>query len=239
MKSHPIAFSDELIPKVLDGTKTVTRRVINPQPRFIYTDPGEPWGFAWSHPRANNPNSKYFGMTNFGKGDEYDEQVLKQMLLDYSIPKYGKAGEDQLWVKEAWAYLDAEYKPANHLSSKELRAFHELQGIGELVYKVDHQSDNDGPDEIKWRNRRFMPKWASRADLDVLDIRAERVNEITEEDALAEGIVGTTAWLRRRNIYEPKVETFARLWDMMHEKTEFSWTHNPWVFRIEFKLLEK
>jgi len=77
-----------------------------------------------------------------------------------------------------------------------------------------------------------MPRWASRITLEVTDVRVQRVQEISEEDANAEGMVGSPLhgkfWYR---------ENFAGLWDTINAKRGHPWASNPWVWAITFQRL--
>jgi len=129
--------------------------------------------------------------------------------------RYGQSG-DHLWVRETWAELDINYHPK--------------PGGGRVVYRADHITGNDGPDKITWRPSIFMPRWASRIMLEVVAVRVERVQAISEADAEAEG----THW----NPYPPDnhygvVEEYKKLWDKINGKRA-PWADNPWVWVVEF-----
>lgn len=72
-----------------------------------------------------------------------------------------------------------------------------------------------------------MPRWASRITLGVVDVRVERLQEITTEDALAEGIAKHEQWT-------PRVQ-FSELWDSINAKRGYGWDSNPWVWVVEFQ----
>lgn len=84
-----------------------------------------------------------------------------------------------------------------------------------------------------WRPSRFMPRWASRLLLEVLSVRVERVQDISEDDARAEGVTlhGVT-----RNADDYRV-AFREVWDSINAKRGFGWGVNPWVFAVGFKVL--
>ncbi|HVY93997.1 MAG TPA: hypothetical protein VHA14_14650 [Bryobacteraceae bacterium] len=123
--------------------------------------------------------------------------------------RYGKPG-DRLWVKETWA----------------------LYGPKAII----HQATNiDYPAE-RWRNAMFMPRLASRINLEITSVRAERVQDISEADAKAEGaepvamcaIGGGTFWSNR--------EGFRALWDSIHVK-EHRFADNDLVWVVEFRVV--
>ena len=114
---------------------------------------------------------------------------------------YGKPG-DRLWVRETWADVNTSEGPA-------------------ICYRAD------GDVQIIWRSSIYMPRWASRITLKILDIRVERLQDISEKDAIAEGI-------QPSDYAKPKA-AFMRLWDSINaKKPGKSWKDNPWVWVIEF-----
>jgi hypothetical protein len=137
---------------------------------------------------------------------------------------YGVPG-DRLWVKETWAIVCAgevqrlpafEYEKVN---TKDLSAY--LDPECDLVYRADVHNDIRG-----WRPPRYMPKWASRILLEITGVRVERVQDIGEADAKAEGCMGG-------------LPVFSHLWDSIHKGKEGrEWEANPWVWVIEFKRVE-
>ena len=83
----------------------------------------------------------------------------------------------------------------------------------------------------KWRPSIHMPRWAARILLEVTDVRVNRVQDIGEEDCLKEGIPSGNTLLGKR--YH-----FGLLWNSINEKRGFGWDTNPWVWVVEFKVLE-
>jgi hypothetical protein len=131
------------------------------------------------------------------------------------LPKcpYGQPG-DRLWVRETWAPGMNMPQPA--------------------IYRADWPGDEKG---VRWKPSIHMPRWASRILLEVTDVRVQRVQEISEEDALAEGT-------RCHLDIEPKnhhdcswsyKEHFEKLWDSINAKRGYGWDVNPWVWAISFR----
>lgn len=88
----------------------------------------------------------------------------------------------------------------------------------------------------KWRPSIFMPRWASRITLEVVSVRPERLHDITEDDAKAEGVWTDSTDMRMlSSSTKNHVGAFARLWDEINEKRGYSWGSNPWIWRVEFK----
>ena len=95
-----------------------------------------------------------------------------------------------------------------------------------------------------------MPRWVSRITLEVTDVRVQKIQDISDEDAEAEGPPEcpagcTLGWLREGpndvectepNCGEPYKDTFQRLWDSLNKKRGFGWDVNPWVVAISFEV---
>ena len=133
---------------------------------------------------------------------------------------YGKPG-DLLWVRETWAHNPEWTKPA---------------------YRADWKTPDAAIKtmDTKWRPSIFMPRWASRLTLRVLDVRVERVQEISEADAKAEGVNLATWELHHRrddsiSLSIAAIEEFKHLWDSINAKRGYSWDSNPWVWVVEFE----
>ena len=144
---------------------------------------------------------------------------------------YGTQG-DRLWVKETWA-TDSLYNNLRpSLLPKRLPA-------GYLFYRADNNGD------YKWRPSIFMPRWISRIDLDILNVRVERLQEISKADARAEGMECSFHWSREEGeykfdigSYDAYTANYRRLWDKLNGKT-FPWDSNPWVWVYEFPKYSK
>ncbi len=235
MADHFISFSAPMIRALLDGSKTQTRRVLKQQP-FID------------------------GMGNFCTNDNGKVtcwgQSIDGLPWTANFTKWrvkAKAG-DRFWVKEDWRTfisLDA-VKPRDVWSKDQDRgagiAF-EAGGSMAITKGSAAYSFGEERDDLaafgKLRVARFMPKWASRLTLTVSNVRVQRLQDITDRDALAEGIVKHPSglgywvpgvehldknfpWLSRPT---PR-EMYAALWDTIHGSGE--WGKNPWVTAFTF-----
>lgn len=97
---------------------------------------------------------------------------------------------------------------------------------------------------LRWKPSIFMPRWASRIDLDVVRVRVERLQDITREDAKAEGV--SNVWVNppvnedhyRRVMLNPYVANYSVLWDEINGDRGFGWDVNPWVWVLEYKPVE-
>lgn len=142
---------------------------------------------------------------------------------------YGQPG-NYLWVKETWAHP--------------VRGCEFQNGVS---YRADHIDPSGDASPIKWRPSIFMPRWASRINLLIKNVRVERLQEISEADAIAEGtevpsvlLTGSTYPNLSYEIDGPStiVDYYHQLWDHINAKRGYSWASNPWVFVIEFEVIE-
>ncbi len=210
---RPILFSTAMIQAILEGRKTQTRRVIKPQPL----------------PDADIKKAMINGILHV-RDENY---VLGEDLggVDCTYANYRPAPyqlSDMLWVRETWGSI----------ATQNVR-----QGGYDqwFVYKAAPRCEL--PEKFKWRPSIFMPREAARIFLKVKNVRVERLQEITEEDAKAEGmtrhlrsVLGYAAAESEEefNLTQAK-STFRLLWDSMNKKRGYGWDKNPWVWVIEFE----
>jgi len=223
MKEHSIIFSSEMVRMILGGRKTQTRRVIKARNVFrcyladkwhVNKNPISGWQ-AFSYP--NIPQEEL---------DKLNQSAIRNNLPGFKCP-YGQAG-DHLWVKEA---VKRGYLP------------HPLTGEPTknetAVYGADDAPclEENGFDLVPWWKGKacpsiLMPRWASRITLEITDVRVERLQDISEDDAEAEGAHGYT------NAASP-IDFFICLWNSLNTKRNFGWDMNPWVWVISFKRIEE
>lgn len=208
MKERPILFSAPMVRAILDGRKTMTRRIVkNKEIRGLCSR--EQWDAAKAHPSMQTPDFRFFG--DHGP---------------FSLPcPYGSPG-DRLWVRETFSY------------------FRTADNINYPVWYWADSNPHDG-DWTKPKPSIHMPRWASRITLEVTAVRVERLNEISEEDAIAEGIKphrkGGWHWetcgdgLKWSNHfgYRDARGAFAALWESINGAG--SWDENPWAWCVSFR----
>lgn len=135
------------------------------------------------------------------------------------ICRHGQPG-DRLWVRETWQHLHNEGQKADEFEQWQ-------QNSIDCFYLADESSPNNKPMSGRWRPSIHMPRWASRITLEITDVRVERLQDISNEDAVAEGI-GTPCDMRYAAL-----DAFKPLWESINGHD--SWEANPWVWVIEFK----
>lgn len=234
MRERPILFSGPMVKAILEGRKTQTRRIV-----------------------------KFKDRINHGETDICDNWPL--WWDDYGdchrqeCPQ-GSVG-DRLWVREThfltyrnhWPDLNPKIHNSNIMGGESVCNKY-------CFHKVGFDRSTSG---IRWRPSIYMPRWASRITLEVTGVRVERLQDITDEDAQAEGIffkdygkvcfhpkpcplpnnheyhLQKNGWSHKKStsdaecIGSPRF-AFARLWNSINSKRA-PWDSNPWLWVIEFK----
>ena len=195
MEERPILFNSEMIKAILDGRKTMTRRVVKIQPESI-----------GAVKFTEYPTGTFNFTSNSGKVGIFNPQSIK---CPYGIPG------DQLWVRETWAKIEFGYTP-------------------EIIYKADTPNLSMVSDFKGWKPSIHMFRRHSRIQLEITDIRVERVQDIDEIDAQAEGTFVDTLH-ELKNSMTPNKDQFSILWDSINKKRGFGWGVNPFVWVVEFE----
>jgi hypothetical protein len=221
-REKPILFSGPMVRAILDGKKTQTRRVVK-------LKNGDMMIGAPSVVKCTEEQDER-GHTFFGFASE-DEL--------YPCP-YGQPG-DRLWVREAWTPDHADFYPHFRTCYRADGGFeYERNERGEV-----YSSESKRWYPFRWRPSIHMPRWASRITLEITSVRVERLQEISEADAQAEGgepgclTCGENCIDRGgcgycRPAYR---DSFAYLWMELNGRE--SWDVNPWVWVIEFRRIDQ
>ncbi|QFT55616.1 hypothetical protein [Microbulbifer sp. THAF38] len=239
----PILFNADMVRAILDGRKTQTRRILGGKrvwPSDIIQD------------------------TDFIDGKEVPlgfEHFEHGWLKTESMCPHGQPG-DRLWVRETWwqagdwvtAYPEDD--EGHWGGSKRIHFAADGTPPNEPNYDHPNGLQNGSfaaahPHRV-WRKRPsiHMPRWASRITLEITNVRVERIQDISEEDAIAEGIRNSTLQipLTKAVMYhhepwptpvcgESARDAYGALWESINGKD--SWDKNPWVWVIEFRRVEQ
>jgi len=254
MKERPILFSGEMVQAIIDGRKTMTRRVINQTPAGFRFD-----GFI-------TDGTKDRGKAVFSPSENFQYDITGNIKV---LCPYGQPG-DRLWVRETWRVgawdendcaIKVDYR-ADGFSRQEWlyvpneKYFEKLwiQSSLDADEKIGRNRDfsytwEPGQSPCRWRPSIFMPRWVSRITLEITNIRVERLQDISEEDAFAEGIDDESEEYNRAEHFQlggsqiqggaPAIFTFIGLWDSINAKRGYSWESNPWVWVIEFRRVDQ
>lgn len=215
-KERPIIFNDEMVRAILDGRKTQTRRIV----KLPVID-------------------KDIGCELYGS-----ELAGSQRDALRHCP-HGQPG-DRLWVREAFSIgedLGKDWEPWMEQGDRFVRTEggHEIYCVPDDYFPPKNTPEKhhceDTPEH--WREFGqippiFMPRWASRITLEITGVRVERLNDISEADAKAEGVHGEKeAAEAGLDWYDKPRRAFRFLWQSIYGPG--SWDANPWVWVIEFK----
>lgn len=213
MRERGIHFNSEMVRAVLDGSKTQTRRIMKVQP--------------------DSPNFGLLRITDSTKSADIGKYHWAESNATgtharsplFSCP-FGAVG-DRLWVRETWmpdAPRDGTWADVEFYGCKGSP----LSMIPERYRKPEHcihRASWEGSEMVGWTPSIHMPRWASRITLEITGVRVERLQDISAEDAAAEGLTGRA-----------KMHDFGVLWSSIYG--DESWQANPWVWVIEFKRVE-
>src|SRR5690242_3815290 len=261
MKERPIIFSAPMVRAILEGRKTMTRRVIKPQPpeetpHFrgtigSYSGAVRPyffWGrfanredwLAYMDRDDHDPDKEEDIVWPGGDSDGFTcdwHASTSGMLCPYGASENPfRSQGDRLWVREAYF--------GNHFLHP-----NEPENERELHYRADGLPDFEGEEsQIRWRPSIHMPRWASRILLEITGVRVERVQDISEADAVAEGVIAAltacTDGMERDLWYgvdhaghESPIPAYADLWESISnprglcpDDVPHCWDANPWVW---------
>lgn len=226
MADRPILFSAPMVRSLLSGSKTQTRRILaTPDITFdaIFNDDG-----VW-----------YFGDALTGRREA-------------KLPVRTKIG-DRLYVREHWRasrdfdrYAPRDLKPG--LRPIWYEAGYMMDTGHQKFFSTKQGADFDAS-QVKGKHRQamHMPRWASRITLLVENVKVERLQDISEDDAIAEGVVD----MGRRDgepyshchipgvpsirVEHDAVPVYAQLWEMING--EGSWAANPWIYAVSFRVV--
>lgn len=237
-RERPILFSGPMVRAILDGRKTQTRRIIKPQPQRCEAY-GREEAFCPDAAYSREPGSTMQGMA---------VDPRRWWCANAGGPRtahvcpYGQPG-DRLWVRETWA-LENPPEDGELLIWQADRSAAWRSHLGERFRLAPNYQPN------RWRPSIYMPRWASRLTLEVVSVRVERLHDISEEDAKAEGACEwglenerhEEAWARWTRILDSSTRVgsargaFAALWTSINGPK--SWDANPWVWCVEFRRVE-
>lgn len=251
MKTKRILFQGDMVRAILGGRKTQTRRIVNPQ----FGPDAEPEEMCAVTPEGWQTGGHSGRWWDACEGN--DEKAIFCL--------YGQPG-DLLYVQETWA------KGWNYGGGGPV-VFYRATGDGWIGSERHPPADVmngrfgtssrepacSAPSNVKWTPSIHMPRWASRLALEITGVRVERVQDISEEDANAEGLKGLSkdgsltkyglpdadglpgnddsGWHWAEWCASPR-DAFRKLWDSINEPRGYGWDANPWVWVIEFRAIQ-
>lgn len=247
MKEKPILFNTDMVQAILSGRKTQTRRVLD-----------------CTHPVVTGfePN----GSHGYWKGTAKSEAVIQQYISTFPFTikcPFGVVGE-RLWVRETFTQgYEATLLKDEGDDMDAVSIIYKADGK-ELYRECPKEvAENwgdwscDGEGDPVFKPSIHMPRWASRLLLEITAIRVERLNDISEQDAQTEGVEAVSVpdnvpveggytkadramWKgyqkNERAYRDTAKDSFLSLWQSVYGAK--SWSANPWVWVVEFKVIE-
>ena len=240
---RPTLFSAPMVLALLAGTKTQTRRVITAANSLV---DGVVLTKQWRRLDFDQALVDR-GPSPAGNPGPYLKAPVRRGDTTHRVYPRVQAG-DRLWVREAWMTS----------ASHDHRPPRDIPGDAPLLYLADGGSTGRVGEHGRYRHGRFMPRWASRITLEVMGVRVERLHDISEADAIAEGMPS-----RSRRQGETARAEYATLWESLNPTnaagpqvtslggfvtaagedagasvSAASWAANPWVWAVEFKRVQ-
>ena len=225
MSERPILFSAPMVRAILAGTKTQTRRPV----KWRGLQPG--LNLQFSGLFASRIVETWVLESPSRTSSEWRCQPTR---CPYGQPGSGdRVGGDRLYVRETWAAPHA----YDHLPPR----------LIPLDARI-HYAATECRGGLLWRPSIHMPRWASRITLEITGVRVERLQDISYEDAISEGVMNpaevpafperigggeTVEQYAKRTRYPQR--SYAALWDEINGPG--SWDANPWVWVVEFRRL--
>lgn len=213
MTERGMIFNAEMVRAVLDGRKTQTRRIMTVQP----DSPN--FGLLRI---ADSTKRADIGKYHWAESNATGTHARSPL---FSCP-FGAVG-DRLWVRETWQAIHDSLDEFGNVDERTWMPSipKSSDSYWHAVYAEEFGVSNREDRGFPWRPAIHMPRWASRITLEITGVRIERLNDISAEDAAAEGLTGRA-----------KMHDFGVLWSSIYG--EESWQANPWVWVIEFKRVE-
>lgn len=224
MKERPVLMHAKSINGILEGRKTQTRRIVKPRPDVPWKiSPIDDEWLVEGWPKQER------AMQNFGRAHRI------------RCP-YGKPG-DQLWVRETFAISSVDgclVSIARKERMPEGKTLADTDGGLDQTYleNLDEVRTAErlyDPFLERWRPSIFMPRWACRLTLEIINIRVERVQSISEEDCFAEGVRILDEIAPYKDCPNYRIH-FHELWDETNGKG--AWQKNDWCWVLSFKRVE-
>lgn len=203
MKERPILFSTPMVRSILEGRKTMTRRIIKPQPRRSQIDNG----------------------SVFSKKDPF-------LLIVKECP-YGKPGDRLwVRERHSFRPSDQGQECVKYFADgRSYLILRDDGGRGDLC-GVDFRKKVHASINTRWRPSIHMPRWASRITLEIVDVRVEQLQDIDEIDAEAEGVVCDTLH-ERNSVLNPNRMAFELLWKEINGHDSWDANLWVWVVEFE------
>lgn len=228
MKERPILFSKPMINAILAGHKSQTRRAVKLPKELSGGDLARAWP------------DKMFGVTP-GLHIPMPDESVQRLRNPWGWPE-----PSRLWVRETFCLENTADYYGDHDTPTDGRPIQKHENVDGSYWLIPHYRATDpephivpyscdaDDDKTRWTPSIFMPRWASRITLEITGVRVERLQDISDQDCMAEGI--TDMVFPMRNGLSIPRNSYADLWESINGPG--AWDKNPWVWVIEFRRAE-
>ncbi len=226
MTIKPILFNTEMVRAILDGRKTCTRRICKDANEYTVPDM-----------EFYNADKRTYAVHNFA-----DKEQMEQLsTAERTCPI---CPGDILYVRETWEHFDCccceGDEHGNCYQEPQQNVLNKSYGC--YMYRATDEIYGDA----RWHPSIHMPKEAARIWLKVTDVRIERLQDVTEDGAKAEGAIDNRGFIHSPENEYDRIHTarehFIKIWNSTIKKSDidrYGWGANPWVWVIEFERCEK
>ena len=207
--AKPILFNTRMVRAITEGRKTVTRRIIKPQPKYSTND-----GFRW-------------------KGASYGTDLpptIKGASYNFRCAAPYQPG-DILYVRETWCKGRIEF--GEEPDGREVPYISQCTGEDDYIHKECAMSWDIGMEDVIWKPSIHMPKEAARIFLRVKSVNVERLQDVQFEQVVCEGIIATFPPLavdEFRDLWDSTIKKA--------DIDQYGWVANPYVWVIDFERVE-
>lgn len=226
MAIKPILFNTEMVRAILDGRKTCTRRICKDANEYTVPDM-----------EFYNADKRTYAVHNFA-----DKKHTEQLsIAERTCPI---CPGDVLYIRETWEHFDCccceGDEHGNCYQEPQQNVLNKSYGC--YMYRATDEIYGDA----RWHPSIHMPKEAARIWLKVTDVRVERLQDVTEDGAKAEGAIDNRGFIHSPENEYDRIHTardhFIKIWNSTIKKSDidrYGWDANPYVWVIEFERCEK
>jgi len=239
MSEKPILFTVEMVKAILEGRKTVTRRVIDLPDDVLWDFTGvmKDGSYRFSHQGDKDLiDGLCFRKSRYQVGDL---PWVKETFLIMDWANRDRVESDHSDIHIQYKASDSNYRPDSprYIGHSVKKRCPEFINDAVRIYLREVKKSKHAW-RLPWISSRFMPKWAARTWLEVVSVRPERLQDITEEDCWKESIDKHEAeklpYINKLGV-GCATATYSNQWDSINAKRGYPWEGNWWVFRYEFK----
>lgn len=246
MAEKGIIFSAPMVRALLDGRKTQTRRLIKLPDEYTRPDMG-----GWA--ATTTGGDGVFAVVNGQRVSVAERAAIWNQTTGTTIGMPYSVG-DRLYVRESW-HVRGVYSDVVEVGYRASENQGHFEYVEQIALERAVKGKGKWPEFPKYGPSIHMPRWASRLWLSVMDVRVQRLQDCTHDDAIAEGVYAhggplSTLYsvtrlgermrgggvVTRPAAWDQAVHAYEHLWDTLHKEEGKRWEDNPWVVAVSFEV---